>query len=471
MPTSTSGRPAAKSAGGNGTLHPVQAMQLFVSVASEMFSRQIMQTRVGVSFDGLRDTYEALGYKRSLDFRDFWEAYQREPIAGAAIDRLVDECWAEPPQITESEEDETPFETSWKEVEKSVGLYGYMERTDRLSIIGRYAILLLGFDDGGSLDQPVSKARKLIYACPYSEGTAEIKTFDDDTKSPRYGQPLLYQVDMKQAAGGNQARPVHFSRVIHVPADPLESDVLGVPILGRIFNNIFQMALVGGGSAEMFWRGARRAVGLSGKEGFDWDDASVKKLQDQIDGFVHKMQDWFVAQGVDITQLAPQVSSPKDHSDLIFTQVSVGLDIPKRVFMGSEQGELASSQDARRWQRKIKSRQNRRCDPRIVRPTINRLIDYGVVAAPKTEYGMTWPPIQQADPKEDAEVASALALAIKNYTDAVAAGAEDIIPIEVFLSNVLHLSEEVLRRIDSIKAAGFSQARSDRMEVVSGEQG
>jgi hypothetical protein len=58
--------------------------------------------------------------------------------------------------------------------------------------------------------------------------------------------------------------------------------------------------------------------------------------------------------------------------------MAIALGVPKRVFMGSEQGELASSQDSKSWGKRVIKRQNEYLTPMLIRPFIDRLIAMGV---------------------------------------------------------------------------------------------
>ena len=118
--------------------------------------------------------------------------------------------------------------------------------------------------------------------------------------------------------------------------------------------------------------------------------------------------------------------------------------IPKRILMGSERGELASSMDEQSWLDMITARRQQHLEPTIVRPLIDRLIEVGVLSEPKEGYTVIWPDLMTTSDKEIADVGKARAKALKDYLDS---GADQIVPPEIFLEKVMGFSEEDRERI------------------------
>src|SRR5690606_16567377 len=72
----------------------------------------------------------------------------------------------------------------------------FIERADRLAGIGRFGILILGFDDGKPLHEPLEEGpHKLIYMSAYGEPAVKILNFVGDQSDPRYALPHMYSVD------------------------------------------------------------------------------------------------------------------------------------------------------------------------------------------------------------------------------------------------------------------------------------
>ncbi|PRX18118.1 hypothetical protein BX659_14624 [Orenia metallireducens] len=62
----------------------------FNSIISD---RAKLSKLLGKSFGGKRDYYDKLGYKKELNFDDYWTKYDRGDIAKVVIDRPVDKTW------------------------------------------------------------------------------------------------------------------------------------------------------------------------------------------------------------------------------------------------------------------------------------------------------------------------------------------------------------------------------------------
>jgi len=413
-----------------------------MKVMNAVAVRASIASQLGMQYGGDRDLYTALGYKSQPTFTDYIGKYYRQDIARAVIDAPVRGSWREQPTIIESEEDETPFENDWVEIQDRCHLFNRMSRVDRLAGIGTYAVLLLGFDDSdnGVLSEPVEKAGNLLYATPYSMANAVIKTYEVDTKSERYGLPLLYTVQMK-ASGNTIGKEVHHSRVIHVAEDVLEDDSLGIPRLRAILNRLDDLEKIVGGSGEMFWRGAFPGLGFLKNEGVTVGAQDEPAMVDEIEEYIHGLKRYLKLEGIDIKEIAMQVADPSNHVSVQLDMIAAATRIPKRILIGSERGELASSQDEKSWNDTIGARQKEHCEPVIIRPTINRLISVGVLPEPKDGYTVDWPDLSTPSDKEKAEVGEMIAQAMKAYLEVP--GSDVVLPIEMFLLKLGFTQSEV----------------------------
>src|SRR5688572_27002135 len=82
----------------NGTTTPAALSDLaraerFVVHAGELLDRMFYARRLGTTYDGARDVYETLGWKRHLTYNDFRNKYDRQDVAGRIVDLPVDATW------------------------------------------------------------------------------------------------------------------------------------------------------------------------------------------------------------------------------------------------------------------------------------------------------------------------------------------------------------------------------------------
>lgn len=421
---------------------------IFIRALSAITTRAAIAARMGKSFGTDRDLYEALGYNKTPRYEDYMARYSRQDIARTIVNAPVKACWRMPPRITESQDEETEFESGWTDLVKKTRMYYHLTRVDRLAGIGNYAVLLLGFDDGRELSEPVASATRLLYLMPYSQTNASVSTYVMDTKDERYGLPETYDVMMKRGESATSSARVHHSRVVHVAEDFLEDNVEGLPRLQSVLNRLEDLERVVGGSAEMFWRGAFPGYGFKADEGYTLGPQDVTDLKDEIEEYMHGLKRYMRLRGVSVEGLDMQVADPSKHASVIIDLIACATRIPKRILLGSERGELASSMDERNWLETIDERRVNYCEPVLLRAVIDRLVQVGVLPQPRNEYAVEWPDLMAPSDKETAEIGASRSKALKDYVDGI--GADSVVPPEVFLHRVLGFSDEDVEKINNI---------------------
>jgi len=438
---------------------------------SMLVERNRLASRLGLQqYGGERDIYRALGYKVKLDYDDFYARYMRQDIAKAIIDRPVKATWQGDLELIESEDnEETPFEAGWKMLNWELGIKTRLARVDKLTGIGRYGILFLGLDDVKSSDDfanPVKKGeRKLLYVRPFSEATAKISKYETDSANERYGQPVLYEIEVADVENGtSKVVKVHYTRVVHIVDDNLESEVMGTPRLEPVFNRLMDIEKIVGGSAEMFWRGGR--PGFEGKldKEYTLTPDTRKGLIDQFDEYENDLRRFLINEGIELKALTQQISDPSTHIDVQLTMISAETGIPKRVLSGSERGELASTQDVGEWKTYVQSRREDYAEPRIIRPFVDRLIELGILPKPEKFYRIDWLDLFSISEKERVDIGKARANAIREYTTNPLA--ESIIPPDAFFEFFLGLSSGQIELIHKQVEAGLSEEQKALAEEI-----
>jgi hypothetical protein len=433
-----------------------------VSMTGTLTSRFGLANTMGVSFNGMRNLYDVLGYSTELTFRDFLAQYVRHGIAKAIINRPIQRTWKGDVLLIESDDDkETLLETAWVELENELKIKSKLIRLDKLTGLGQYGILLLGFNDvktNEDLIKPILKAKtnKLLYVKPFSQNDALIETYVTDATNHRYGLPLLYAINIGNADGTAQSTiRVHYTRVIHVVDEPLESDIASCSRLEVVFNNLKDLEKIVGGSAEMFWKGARPGHQADVKDGYTMGPVEKAALEDQFDEYEHNLRRILQTKGIELKELDTQVSDPKTHVDIQLMMISAVTNIPVRILVGSERGELSSGQDADEWNAYCTSRRKEFAEPYIVRPLVDRLISVGALPASGNKdnlkkYTVQWEELFTQSEKDKVDVGKIRSEAIKNYV-----GAESVMPPEAFYEFCLGMTQDqitlVMEMIDQYK--------------------
>jgi len=449
----------------------IQTLQDRLTVLSQLVGRAQLAAKLGQQYGTDRNIYEALGYKTNITYADYASRYLRQDIARAIIDRPVKVTWQGDLEIIESDDDkETPLQKDWVELRDRLKLKSQFSRLDKLTGIGEFGVLLLGFSDVKKRDDfalPVSVGRekKLLYVKPFSQGDVEITKWETQAKNPRYGLPTEYTITITNPAGGEAEVRIHHTRVLHITDEKLESDVKGLPRLEAVYNRLMDLEKLVGGDAEMFWRGAR--PGYQGKldKDFTMTTDTEDDLKDQIDEYENNLRRILIMEGVDLQSLAQQISDPSAHVDVQLQMISAVTGIPKRILTGSERGELSSSQDRTEWLSFVKSRREEFAEPNIVRPFVDKCIEYKILPEPKEKYDVQWQDLFAQSEKEKVDIGKSRSEALSKYASSPMA--EMTIPPDEFLRYFLGLEKE---QIDQIVEAREVSIREEEKRVLTPEE-
>ena len=438
----------------NPTVNSEQGQLGQLRILSETLSRSRLASLMGISFNGARDLYEVLGYKRELSFSDYYEVFKRGRLGARIITAPVTATWHGDVSVFENEEPgETEFEKAWKALNEKCKLTPKLQKLDSLAGIGRFAVLFMGFNDGLKPDQPLEGTNKqLLYIQPYHEGNVTISVWETDITNERYGLPKMYALKFSvpgSTVNTNETQ-VHYTRILHIAEGTLENEIYGTPRLEDVYNGVGDLEKIAGGSAEMFWQGALGGKAFSAKDGATLDAQSAAAMQTEMDEFIHGLRRYMRLQNVDVQDLAPSLTDPSNYVSVQLDLIAGAKRIPKRILVGSERGELASSQDETNWLSTIKERRTQYAEPYIIRSFVDKLIAVGALPKPKEGYQVFWPDLWSASAKEKADVAKITTEALAAYVNAP--GIDQVIPIEFYLEEIVGLSEEQIERIQTMLA-------------------
>lgn len=198
----------------------------------------------------------------------------------------------------------------------------------------------------------------------------------------------------------------------------------------------------------MFWRGARPGYTGTVDEKHEMTQKAEDDLQTQLNEYEHNLRRFLITEGVDIQALAGQVSDPLSHVDVQLQMISAATSIPKRILVGSERGELASTQDQDNWRSIVKARRENWAETAIVRPFITVCMKHGILPF-ITDYTIRWSDLFAMGEKQKAEVGQIRSTALASY--AAQLGAENIVPAEAFFEFFLGLNEDQITLITKMR--------------------
>lgn len=468
-----------------------KATNLGEFLVNSLLSRSAFNAQLFDGRYGTRDIDAECGYPEGITTYEYVKMYERHDIAARVVDIEPNECWKEYPDIYETEEErETKFEKAVDKLINETNLYTYLARVDRISGIGRYGILFLGFDDGndfyepapgfdesGPLENKPGKAEILYYRVVDESGVS-ISEFEEDKTNKRYGLPKYYTITFQQyivdspngnAVPSTESMKVHWSRVIHVADNLTVSEIFGTPRMQNVFNRLYDLRKINGGAGEMFWKGGFPGYSfeVDPKNG-EFTETEKDNLREETRLYSEGLVRYLTTVGVSVKSLSPQVANPEPHVTNALRIISITKGIPQRLFMGSEQGSLASTQDSGTWAERVALRRNMYVTPYIIRTTIDRLIQAGALPKPKEGYSVKWRPLATLTEPERAQVGRELTEALARYATS---GGEALIPLPEFLGKFLKFSYQEVEAIGNAPKTELSVVLQEMAKGMTGAAG
>jgi len=420
-----------------------------------------------------KDIDSECGYPSTIGVSDYKKLYDREAVANRMVKLEPEEAWSQSPEIYEDEDsNQTVWEKAFEDIDKTFHLKAYMERIDVLSGIGQFGLLLIGIDDKKDLIEPVdgvdlktgewknNKDYQLLYLRTFSQDVIDVSEKEIDPTSKRYGMPVIYDIKFEDWTGGvknEKTQKVHWTRTVHIADNREESEVYGIPRLQAIYNRLLDFRKTLAGSAEMFWKGGYPGYAFEVLPEASDVTLDTDSLQEQMLDFSQGLQRYLAVSGMAVKSLQPQVSDPTGHLEAQIKAMCTAKGIPYRLFIGSEKGQLASTQDMAIWNMRVHRRQERYVTPMVIRPIIERFMALGIL--PEIEnFFVEWPDRDSPSEKDIAEIALIQTEAMSKY---VGGGVDALIDPRNYLLKFMQLTEE---EIDAIEDAVI-----DREETFSEE--
>ena len=385
----------------------------------DYFQNQPWSSGRGYDVYGL---YRLLQIPEVLSYEDYVQKYERQDIVSRIVKTPVYGSWRYDPVIYDEKGSPTAFNDAILELSKKRMFYQYLAKLDLLAVLGQYSVLFLGFNDGMDPAIPVTRASDLLYISPVPENRAEIQTYDENVASPRFGLPTSYSITINSEVTASISQTVDHTRVIHVAENTLDSEVFGIPYLKPIFNNLIGLDTLALSSPLMYKTGSRPGYVAQPEDTQEFTDADIEAAKEQIEQNENKagLNRWMLMSGIKITPLPTQVVSPMEHVQVQLKLISAATRIPIRMLTGSERGELASSQDLISWLSYLEERRKNVAENLILKPTLDKLIEYGVLPQPVDgEYTIEWPPLVVKSDKEQVEISKLKAETVRIRGEAI----------------------------------------------------
>ena len=397
-------------------------------LAASVLSSRARYMAGGDTYAGARNVDTALGYKTDLTIADYRKRYYRNPVAKRIVEVYPRSTWrgkvVEVWDLVDNPNTITPFEEEWMRFARKHKVWPTFQKADIIGGLGHYSVILIGAPGKYETELPKSltgRTDPILFLQPYAEDDIEILEVDLTEGSARYGEPLFYNLKRQpqNTASTNAkttipfAKKIHWSRVILLAEGANEDRFHGIPRLQPVWNRLDDLDKVVGGGAEAAWRRADPGYQFNIDPNIRVTPEEKEQMREEIDDFIHNYKKVIRTRGVTMTTQNASVTNFGPNADSIINQICSGISVPKRLLIGSEQGEMASTQDRNNWAERVKDRRTEYAGPFVVDQLIQRLIDYNYLPKPKDDtWEVQWP--QAADMSDDERIDSGKKMAETN---------------------------------------------------------
>jgi hypothetical protein len=290
---------------------------------------------------------------------------------------------------------------------------------------------------------------ELTFLRVFSESLVQIVQYESNILNPRFGRPVRYRITLndprEQHSGVGLPLAtvhVHWSRVIHLSdsgSNTSSSEIFSPPAMRPVLPHLLDARKVRGGSAEMYYRGAFPGISIETHPTLGGDvEIDRTSTRNMMEQYMNGLQRYLALTGMTAKSLAPQVVDPEKQISAQYQAIAIQLGVPMRKLLGSEKGQLASSQDDDDWLDKLRERHMNYLTPKLIVPFINRLIMLGVLPEPKEGYTVNWPDLTNQTAKEKALIAVGRTKAIAEY---IASGMFILITPLNYFTNIIGMTE------------------------------
>ena len=426
--------------------------QFLVNALADALGRQRMMYGARNGNTKRTKLYEEFGYPDELGFDQYYRAYERNPVAYAAVHKLLESCWVDKPTIIDGDENKESTETTpW---EKAAGKllskhWAKIKDADRRNLVGRYSALLIQFKDGREWKEPVDIAtvtrlrdKAIVKLIPAWESQIKPSNFDTDTMSETYGEPENYQFNEQPVGDDGTYGPVrsvtvHPDRVIILCEGSEDENMLsGVPFLRAGYNKLLDLEKISGGSAEGFLKNASRQLGISFDAQTDMvaiakmaKEAGYENLGEAMNDKMMKLNrgtdSALVTQSGTTSVLSVAAADPAPSWTVTANEFSSSIQCPFTILFGQQTGRLASDEDKADWAKRCNGRRWG-FQTAVVQMLLERLWNLGAIDAPTSgEVTLAWSDLLAPSEKEKIANMQAMAAVAKDTQQAFGTPAVD----------------------------------------------
>ena len=343
-------------------------------------------------------------YKEVINYENLRLFYDRIGLANKIVNIYPEFIWSNEIEIREEDKelDKDVLSDQFKQLflRSKLKIINTLKHIDIMLGYSRYAVMFLGFKNESKLEDPVKGKKNindLLFVRAYDEKSCSFGEGDIEWKAenPRYGLPKRYHLKIMndQKTRGFE---VHHSRIIHFSDGNIENELYGIPRLRHIYNDLENLVKISGAACESIYLNGLGALSVNSEMPFEdfavskqAFDEYVKSIIDNAVDFFKNKYKVFVSNQASVTPFHFPLINPKETYEMLIQIIAGAVGIPMRILLGTERGELASSQDAAFFIGNVKRRQRGFCERDMLRVVIDRFMELGIFVE-STNYNVLW---------------------------------------------------------------------------------
>ncbi len=368
------------------------------------FSRSILGYHPYHLFHGKRDLIREFGYPETWDVDSLFELYISDGLARRIVGTLVGYTWKTAPKISPD------GDAVSQRMHTTSGLLQAMMEADRRLAFSPYAIIYFGFPGNPESRAPQGTWPTHWHVFDARDCAPVEDSINKDIKSPDFGRYSRFRITTPH---GNFS--VHSSRVAFVSARD------GVPHLRPIAYILLDIFKIAGASSEAFWRNILGGLALEAGEGMQFPKPGTPEyevLRKQVEEYINGLSRVLMLRGAQARPLPVQVVDGQRQLDMLISLLAAMTGIPQRILVGSERGQLASTQDQENFAEAIDARRKMFAEPNILIPVLDVFARAGLIRPVEK---VEWVPITETmTPMDRAKMADLVARAIAMFAGAAA---------------------------------------------------
>lgn len=315
---------------------------------------------------------------------------------------------------------------------------------------------------------------QLLYLRAYPEYLAQVVRWESNPTSKRYGMPVMYlltlndpsQVNAYSGVGMDKSSMyVHWSRLLHVAdAKTSSNESLATPRMQSVFNDLYDALKIRAASSEGYWKAAYNILSVETHPAMGGDvDINKTEVRQTLFNLENSLQRTAILNGLTLKTVAPTLIDPTPYMDLVVKLICINKGWPKRIFEGSERGELASSQDEQAHIDRMDERNVLYVTPRLISSFFNACIMFGLLPEPQS--GNFYVDVESLKRENPTQRAQRFLTKVQAYGAATAGNITSLFSEKDILTKLDDFTNEEADSILEASAARLEEQQQAEMEA------